>query len=210
MQLYRCSSLGLELVDSFLENENTRKSTTENIVLEFLKKKKFLEASKTVANFEATQVFARGIGIDWKNYSNNSTVALLELIFESKPAILRGVSNSQFEQLRISAAMMHLWGVNTVKKWFSMDFQTGTHLNIDAASRMILFHASHLSNMKEYLLNEVKTVEIIGTEDNRNCAECKKISKKKYRLENTPELPYAKCTCLDGCRCLALPIIDYE
>ena len=103
-----------------------------------------------VTQYEASQVFPRGLGIDWKNYDVESGVESLKLIFERTPDILNGMEEEQLIELRRAAAMMELWGTNTAKHWLPDDFQTGIHLEGDVASRMLVFHASHIRNMQNY------------------------------------------------------------
>ena len=102
------------------------------------------------------------------------------------------------------SAMMQLWGTNMAWHWLPDGFETGIQLDSDAASRMSVFHATHLRNMAGYKEARVKTVEVSSVDDGVTCSECRKISGKKYKLENVPELPYAKCTCEIGCRCTTI------
>ena len=106
--------------------------------------------------------------------------------------------------MRIAAAMMELWGTNTAIRWVPNDFETGIPLDSDAASRMFVFHANHRRNIEGYKEAGVKTVEVSSIRDSNTCAACKKISGKKFTLNNVPELPYAKCTCDIGCRCMTV------
>ena len=61
------------------------------------------------------------------------------------------------------------------------DIETGIHLERDVAARMLVFHASHLRNMKQYKEAGVKTVEVLGVDDANTCPACKKISGKKVQ-----------------------------
>ena len=81
-------------------------------------------------------------------------------------------------------------------------FVIGTQINGAVSSRMLDFHAIHLARMKMFKEAGVLNLEIIGVADDRQCPECKKIDGKLYKLEDAPELPYAKCTCEMGCRCM--------
>jgi len=50
-------------------------------------------------------------------------------------------------------------------------------------------------------------VEILCCEDNRTCAACREISKKRFNLNDVPSLPNEKCT-NEFCRCTYIPIVD--
>lgn len=209
LAVYRCTAEGMKLVESYREREQARREAAEQQVLSLLSGGEYKEAVRAVAGFEATQVFARGIGIDWKNYDGASDVESLKLIFTMTPAILKGIDESQLIHLRRGAAMMHLWGAGTAKQWLPLGFETGTRLYGDAACRMLVFHASHIRNMKAFRETGVRTVEVSGAGDDGCCPACQKINGRVYRLDNVPDLPYAKCTSEDGCRCTLLAK-DYE
>lgn len=199
--LYRCTKEGIQLAEHYLEGERTKRDDAERAVLDLLRRKEFSEAVRIVAQYEASQVFPRGLGIDWKNYDVESGAESLKLIFERTPGILKGMEEEQLGELRRAAAMMELWGTNTARHWLPDDFETRIHLDGDAASQMLVFHAIHIRNMQGYRSASVKTVEVLGVDDGNTCSECRKISGRKYKLESVPELPYAKCTCELGCRC---------
>jgi hypothetical protein len=209
IDLYRCTAAGKQLAEHYLEDKRVKRETAEQEILSLLMGEEFLEAVCVVAQYEATQVFARGIGIDWKNYDGTSDVESLGVIFNTTPAILKGIEENQLRQLRPAAGMMLLWGTNNARHWLPEGFETGIHLDGDTACRMLVFHAYHLRHIKEYKELGCRTakVEILGAGDDATCSECRKINGKKYRIENVPELPYAKCTSEFGCRCTVLPVV---
>jgi len=193
--LYRCTKDGIRLAEHYLEGERAKRDSAERAVLDLLRRKEFSKAVRIVAQYEESQAYPRAFDIE-------SGTESLKLIFERTPGILKGMEEEQLTELRRAAAMMNLWGTNTGRRWLPDDFETGIHLDGDVASRMLIFHAGHIRNMQSYRSSSVvKTVEVIGAEDGNICSECRKISGKKYKLEDVPELPYAKCTCELGCRC---------
>lgn len=196
--LYRCTGNGIQLAERYIENEKAKRKTAENITFELLIKKDLSGAARIATNYEASQIFPRGIGIDWKNYDTELSTKL-RTIFEGVPEILKGIEKEKIAELRLATAMEILWGTKA-KDWLPDGFQTSIHLDPDVASRMFNYYSSHNRNMQSYRLSSTKTVEVIGSEQN-SCVECKKINGKKYKLENVPELPYAKCTCVLGCKC---------
>jgi hypothetical protein len=201
LDLYRCTPEGMQLAENFLEGEKAKRVAVEQDILSLLARREFSEAVRIVAQYEASQVFPRGLGIDWKNYNGASDVESLKAIFETRPEILRGIEENQLSKLRLAAGMMQLWGTNIARQWISNEFETGIHLDSDAACRMLVFHAIHLRDIRGYKKAGVKTVKVLGVDDGSTCSECRKISGKKYKLENVPDLPYSKCTCEIGCRC---------
>jgi hypothetical protein len=216
LDLYRCTTAGKQLAEHYLEGERIKREAAEQKTLSLLAGEEFLKAVRVVAQYEATQVFARGLGIDWKNYDETSEffqsiVESLKVIFNTTPAILKGIEENRLRQLRPTAGMMLLWGTRTARHWLPLPegFETGIHLDGDTACRMLVFHAHYLRHIKEYKELGCRTaeVEISGAGDEATCSECRKINGKKYRIENVPELPYAKCTSECGCRCTVLPVV---
>ena len=201
IDLYRCTASGLKLVENYLEAEKTNREVAEREVLRQLARKDYSKAVLVVAQYEASQVFPRGLDIDWKSYDGTSDVEALKAIFNSTPAILQRIEENRLKQLRLAACLMQLWGTNTARDWLPDGFDTGIALNGDTACRMFVFYASHLRNMKGYKEAGVLTVEVLGAGDGDTCSECRKINGKIYQLKNVPDLPYAKCTCEIGCRC---------
>ncbi len=204
LNLYRCTTEGIQLAEHYLEGEKAKRDAAERDVLYLLARREFPKAVRIVAQYEASQVFPRGLGIDWKNYDVDSGVEALKTIFVRTPGILKVIEENRLNKLRLAAAMMQLWGTrgrNAAERWLPDGFETGIHLDSDAACRMFIFHVAHLRDMAGYKEARVKTVEVssVGA-----CAECQKISGKKYKLESVPELPYAKCTRDIGCRCTAI------
>ena len=147
-------------------------------------------------------MFPRGINVDWKHHNPAHDVAMLKVMFQAKPKILSSLNDEQMGHLRLAAGMMYLWGTNQAKNWLPDDFETDLIMDNDAAARMILFYASHLRSIAQYRAAGVKTVEILATDD--SCAACKKLARKKYKINEVPELPYEKCTSEVGCRCTTI------
>jgi SAP domain-containing protein len=207
IEVYRCSAEGMQLADAYLQTEKMRREEAEREVFNLLVAQDFSGAARVMIAFEVTQVFARGLGIDWKNYTGKSDEESLRIIFEATPAILKGIENDRLNKIRVVAGMMKLWGWRTDEGWLSHDFKTGTHLDGDAACRMLIFYASHSSSLQQYKKLGFKSVRISAVSDAMSCDACQQIDGKVYSLEDVPELPYAECTCEMGCRCEML--VDY-
>lgn len=201
LRILKCSEEGNKLANDYLGQERNKREKAEEEVLNHLQERSFSKAVKVVAAFEASQVFPRGLGIDWGSYSGKSNAERLNTIFGRMPRILKGIDESRLEGLRFAAAMMHLWGTNKATPWLPDDFETGIYLEKDAAARMLVFYASHLQDVMRYKEAGVKTVEILCADDANTCPSCKTISGKKYRIHKAPELPNPDCTCEIGCRC---------
>ena len=102
--------------------------------------------------------------------------------------------------------MDYLMGTNQVKEWLPLNFETGLAIDNDAAARMFVFYASHQADVANYRQSGVvKQVEVLAAQN--SCEACKKISGKKFKLNQVIELPYEYCTHEMGCRCILIPVI---
>lgn len=211
LKIYNCTSVGLEIVEKYLEDENHKRALAENETISLLRKRKFNQASKVVATYEAAQVFPRGIGIDWQNHDTNYDERLLKYVFNNFPSILDGLEKDKRESLRIVAGMMWLWGRNKGDSWIDDNFETGIRFDADTSARMIWFHAKHLVEIEDYQRDMYfKKVGISGANDELVCDECKVIQGKIFNLNQVPELPLPNCTSEMGCRCSTFVGFDLE
>ncbi len=209
LAIWQCSEHGREIAEKYLDEENSKRKGVEQQVLEYLRQRKFKEASLAVAHFEVEQVFPRGLGIDWEHHDPTGDVAKLEFIFKTKPAILKQINEGALDAVRVGAGMMALWGTNSARKWLPVDLETGLVFDDDTATRMFLFLAIHQANLVSYRQSGVvKSVEILSAPN--SCDTCKGLSGKKYRLDKVPELPYEHCTHSMGCRCTLIPVVEFS
>lgn len=178
----------------------------EQQVMDYLAKRMFKEASLTVANYEAGQVFQRGIGVDWKHFNPNRDIEILQYIYRYKPEILNKLEDTKLASLRPAAGMMLLWGESKATRWIPKDFETGLSMYNDVAARMLLFNAQSIATLKQFRESGVKYIEVLGTSD--SCESCKKMTGKRYKLSEAPTLPNPNCTHEMGCRCVHLACVD--
>lgn len=206
LNIFQSVQRGRELAEKYLLHEKEKRSLIEKQVLEHIRNRKFKEASMAVAAYESEQVFPRGLGIDWKCHTPERDVEMMNNIFNGTPKILSKLSDEKSDMLRQGAAMMSLWGKNTAKEWLPSDLTTELSFDSDTAARMFLFYASHKTSLEQYRKSGVvKSVEILAAQD--SCDECKKFTKKKYKLSEVPELPHENCTHEKGCRCTLIPVV---
>jgi hypothetical protein len=108
VQVFVCSDIGKSFIEEYKESEKRKRLFAEEKTIAYLEKRKFKNASQTIALDEADQVFPRGIGIDWKYYDTKRDEKVLKYIFESLPKIIIGIKKEKLETLRIAASMMYL------------------------------------------------------------------------------------------------------
>ena len=169
-------------------------------VFEFLKNRQFEAACLTMAHFEASQPYPRGIGIDWNTYKPDSNIEELTVLFSCKPSILQSVDDSTLDLLRPAAGMSLLWGESVKKAWLPNNIETGLQMRIQAATLMLNFFVSHQRRLHQFVEIGYKHVEVISA---INCCEqCREISGRRYPISKILELPYTHCkNNYYGCRC---------
>jgi hypothetical protein len=208
LKLLCCTEKGLPIVQEYISYRKEERRIADDIVLDALKKKEFRSAAQTMIDYEANQVFSRGIGIDWKHQKTSRYVDELGEIFICKPKILDSVPNEKMELLRIMAGFAYLWGKSESRLFKDIE-QIHSRLDNVVAARMIEFYIISKRNIAEYRETKgiIKFVKVLVAED--ACEHCKKQSNKKYKLAgDIPELPDHKCTHEMGCRCSYIAEFD--
>ena len=204
LKIYYCTAEGKSIAEAYKNLMAQERDTAEKHAMEALKKHKWEQACQIIADYEAAQVFPRGMNMDWKKYNSQRDLQMLSVIFEKTPKILIKVSKENLQYLRIAAALMYLWGTNDAKKWLPQDFNAGLAMDTDASARMLVFHSYHLTNLARDKSMGIKRVKILGANDGRTCKACKAIVGKTFSIDKAPELPNPECTCIDGCRCTTI------
>jgi len=202
IKLLTCTQTGREIAQQYLDSEKEKRLEVEQQVIGYLAKRMFKEASLAVANYEAGQVFSRGMGVDWKHYNPNRDIQILQYVYGNKPEILNKLEDSKLDSLQLGAGMMLLWGENKATEWIPRDLETGLSMDTAVAARMLLFNAQSIATLKQFKEMGIKYVEVLGTPD--SCESCKKIAGKIYTLSEAPTLPNPNCTHEMGCRCVHL------
>ena len=201
-----CSPEGSELGASFRRAEDAHRQTVEAEVLELIKLRRGRDAARVVSRFEASQIFSRGVGIDWSRGDDpGGSEPALNAIFGGVPKILSGASEADIEALRTAAAASLLWGDNRGGRWLPDGYTGQFRCDHDVAVRMFVFYGQHIRDLESYR-GIVKQVEVMGTGD--GCSECKKISGRKFAVAHAPELPHPRCTSEVGCRCCLMAVFD--
>lgn len=200
VKAWTLSAEAAEAVAHYTANDRAAKAQAHASALAALQAGHSRDAIAAIVDYERTQVFPRGLGIDWNDES--MAAALLprtEAILQASPGILREVPPEALPALRVAAAMMHLTGENAAKAWLPADLVGHPRLDLDTAARMVLFHGSHAAELRELRAHGIKRVEILGSGD--SCPTCAALEGKKFTLDKAPELPHPGCTHEKGCRC---------
>lgn len=203
--LLRCTARGKETAEQQGQAERDRREAVEQQVMEALRQRQYATASRLVAQFEASQPFSRGMGVDWKNHDASHDVFVLTVIMERTPKALAKTDPSGLAPIRIAAGMMYLWGVSRAVPWLPPAGGMDAIVAQAQKARVLVAHAQFASSIEGYKQSGTKGAEIIGGD---SCPACKRIQGKKYKLNSVPELPYEGCTAEGGCCCTVVPVVD--
>ena len=196
-----CTPKGQLLVEKLQESERELRLEAESQSESALRAGSHKDACTIVANFEASQVFQRGLGIDWSNYDAAHDIEILNEIANYSSPRHRHIPENILSSLRISAGMMNLWGENNPLKWL-----TDSEQKFAPEARMILHAAIEKVRLKELRRAGIPRVKILSSGRDDVCNTCKKANGETYPRQSAPELPDSQCTCPYGCPCTLIAV----
>ena len=199
---FECTNAGRKLVRDHELSEKEFKRGTQEACMTALKDGRYSDAAVIVANYEATRVHKRGIGIDRNDYDLTEDDILLNLIFSSIPKRLQKLSDDELLQIRIATGMNHLWGTNDPCPWLTIDVKE--HVDPDVSSMTLLSHAINLRKVQRLTAAGFKNAKISGS-SLCTCRECFKQKDKIYPIDAVPNVPFDECNCENGCGCIVSP-----
>lgn len=141
-----------------------------------------------------------------RNIEND--VSALKVIFSSRPKILSGMPESDWEPLHIASALSHLLHGRCSTQWLPEWFVGLSKFDASTTLRMMQFHFMFLQRVNEMRSLGITHGEILGCGvKGGTCNACLKIDGIVKKLDDLPELPYEKCTCTQtGCRCTVVSV----
>lgn len=160
------------------------------------------DAVSEMARYEARQVFPRGMGMNWtcskiiKEFSGT-----VRIIFSDVPGRLSSrVSQEELPALRLATAMRYLWGQDKVLGL--LEALPNSYKRFDARTAVYVYigfaHVKgHLIRMRS---DGITKVEIRGDEST-SCPACRRLIGKTYPIDQMPEIPPSRCSCLGPSGC---------
>ena len=130
---------------------------------------------------------------------DESIVRTMQLILTCTPQMLADCPTEVVEPLRVAAAMMELWGTNTIRDFVTIDGEIDYRLDAQKIAHMLHMHGNFLRAVKDFRGSGITRVELIRSGNSRDCKECRALGGKLFSVDEVPELPLATCRCKDGC-----------
>jgi len=192
-----CTPRGAILAEKFRESEKEIKGQAEQETILALTEGRLKDACLSVASFEASRVFPRGVGMNWQEYDCARDLTVLQIIFTADLKSLASLAQDTILRLRVTTALMHLWGTNKPAACQPTD---GRDWSVE--SRMLLFLALGTISLNEMKKAGIRRVRVLGLEG--ACFSCRAENGKVYPINAAPVLPHEICTCQAGCNCMLL------
>ena len=198
---FTCTPKGRLVVEKFEQSEKELRLKAGTETESALRGGRYKDACITVSSFEASQVFPRGVGIDWKRYDAERDVEILDEIAAYSPTGHRSIPQSIIPSLRIGAGMMNLWGESNPLKWL-----TGSEREFAHGAQIMLHAAISKVNLRQWKRLGFRQVRLLSSGRSDVCKTCKEAGAKTYLIDSVPDLPHEKCSCEHGCGCTLIAV----
>jgi len=208
LSLVRCSDGGQKIAEQFVFQEKQHKENIEEQMVLAFRSHRFRDAIQTYYRFQASQVFPTSPSLSkpnplavrkwWENRDPTEEISVINLMFAKTPKSLSKLNDKELEDVRIAASMYELWEIQKYLE-FPSSQQSETSYSPKDAAFAVWRYAYHCRNLLDYQKRGIKTIGIDSFND--ACDACKEMAKKRYALNEVPELPYEHCTSPNGCRC---------
>jgi hypothetical protein len=137
---------------------------------------------------------------------DDSVVRTMGHILSGTPALLADCPQHVLEPLRIAAAMMELWGSNSIRDFVTIEGQLDYRFGTDAIAHMVHSHGCFLRSLEDFRRVGISGVKLLGAHGSDDCEACRAADGRSFSIDTVPELPLATCTCDDryGCRVMVI------
>jgi len=196
-----CTPTGRGLAEEFLEAGVKAEQQARDRSLAALQQHQLEEACRVVASFEASRVFGRGLGINWQKYDPSRDSEVLHLIFSQRLVRHEQFDGRALDNIRVAAAMMHLWGTNNPKPYLEKSLNYD-EVDWEVETRMLLSRALGIVHLQEIKSAGIQRVRVLGSGSVGDCQVCRSDSEVVYPVAQAPVLPHVGCCCPNGCRCI--------
>jgi hypothetical protein len=139
---------------------------------------------------------------------DDSIIRTMEFILGRTPALLADCPSEVIEPLRIAAAMMELWGENSIKRFVTIEGELDYRFGTDAIAHMLHSHGCFLRSIEEFRRVGISRVSLLGAKGSDDCAACSAADGKSFTVDTVPELPLVDCTCEDKYGCRVIVVAD--
>jgi hypothetical protein len=201
LNVFKTTDQGNQLVADFLAASQTNRMIMEEALIDLITRGQFRNAVTTMASFEASQVFPRGMNVDWTHYDPKPDERILQLIFSRLPRAAAEVPAQFLPTCRVGAAMLHLiWNVGQVTSWLSSHIPGENKDRLFKIASDLCSHALFLNEIDSLKRLGIHRVTLRTCNDQLVCASCRALAEKSYDIKDPPQIPNPNCSST-VCRC---------
>ena len=133
--------------------------------------------------------------------SNDHLIAKkIEILLSRTPKALADCPTDILEPLRIVAALMTLWGVNSIRQFATIEGELGYRMSAEAVAQSLSTYAAFLGAIQGFKEVGIEKVELLPAGLPDECETCRATNGKVYPVDQVPELPLEGCSCEKWCR----------
>ena len=139
-----------ENIEEYLKFKANERGEAEKKVKQLLENESYKMAIMVMAEYEAKQVFPRGLNIDWQSYNPTYDIAALKSVFINPPKILKNFDIRKHKPLFVAGAMKFIWGTGKGPEWIPENFKANLNMDTSSAAFMICTKLLHERNLANY------------------------------------------------------------
>jgi hypothetical protein len=139
---------------------------------------------------------------------DESIVRTIKHILQNTPALLADCPPEVLEPLRIAAAMLELWGTNSIKDFVTIEGELDYRFGTDAIAHMLHSHGCFRRSLENFRDVGISAVKLLGAPDSDTCDACRAADGKAFKIRKVPELPLANCACRGKYGCQMIVVAD--
>jgi hypothetical protein len=207
LDIWVCSPTGDNLASKYVADREMRLGLAVAKAISALEHSRLNEAVTAIHDFNRTEVLTPGLGFTPDTLAQIH-LSMLRHLFENGPPAILGNIKQEHRQTLLIAAGLDILGLERASKiYLPRTLDIGSRLDIENSIRMCVFAASHFRRVEQFREAHIGRARIGGAGDHA-CEHCKAIQGLTLPIEDLPLLPFGKCTCETGCRCIALAVIE--
>jgi hypothetical protein len=139
---------------------------------------------------------------------DESVIVTIKFTLARTPALLADCPTAVLEPLRIAAAMMELWGENSIRRFVTIEGDLDYRFSTDAIAHMLHSHGCFLRSLDEFRRVGISSVRLLGASSPDDCPVCRTADGKKFPIDAVPEVPLSDCRCQGNYGCGVMVIAD--
>jgi hypothetical protein len=132
----------------------------------------------------------------------------VELMLSHTPQLLRDCPSAILEPLRVTAALMELWGVSSIRQFVTIEGESDYRFDPPAIANMLHSHGCYLQKLEDLRRLGFLLVRLQGSGHSDDCEVCLAADGMSFSIDTVPELPLTTCSCKTGygCRVIMLAV----